>query len=169
MVVGVADDVPAPIKKKTNIQAQSLGTALQELARDRNFQIVYVSENVTSLRTQGAFGDLTPEEALQQLLAGTGLTFRYLDEKTVMIVPDPALRGPKEGQSEPRRGSCAASYSSRWRLASSSNGSPISNRLRLELPTFIFHPTWRPTRHESQSHSASTRADRLHWHNRAGR
>jgi iron complex outermembrane receptor protein len=92
--VGVADDVLAPIKKKTNIQAQSLGTALQELARDRNFQIVYVSEDVTSLRTHGAFGDLTPEEALQQLLAGTGLTFRYLDERTVMIVPESAPRRP---------------------------------------------------------------------------
>jgi hypothetical protein len=99
--VVVAGDALAPIRKKTNIQAQSLGTALQELARDRNFQIVYVSEDVTSLRTQGAFGDLTPKEALQQLLAGTGLTFRYLDEKTVMIVPEPAPRRPKEGQSEP--------------------------------------------------------------------
>ena len=30
-------------------------------------------------------GELTQEEALQQLLRGTGLVFRYLDEKTVII------------------------------------------------------------------------------------
>jgi iron complex outermembrane receptor protein len=102
--LAVADDALAPIKMKTDIPAQPLGAALQELARDRNFQIVYVSEEVNSLRTQGAVGDLTVSETLQQLLAGTGLTFRYLDEKTVMIVPESAApRQPKEGQLGPRK------------------------------------------------------------------
>ena len=31
-------------------------------------------------------GELTQEEALQQLLRGTGLIFRYLDEMTVITV-----------------------------------------------------------------------------------
>jgi iron complex outermembrane receptor protein len=83
----VADDVFSRIRKKTIIQAQPLGAALQELARNRDFQIVYVSEDVSSLRTQGAVGEFTVNEALQRLLAGTRLTFRYLDERTVMIVP----------------------------------------------------------------------------------
>jgi iron complex outermembrane receptor protein len=81
-----ADDVHVPIKKPTSIPAQSLGPALQALARQRNFQVVFVSEDVNSLRTQGAMGELTQEEALQQLLRGTGLIFRYLDEMTVIIV-----------------------------------------------------------------------------------
>jgi iron complex outermembrane receptor protein len=91
-VVAIAADVLAPLKKTTNIPAQSLGVALQELAKERGFQIVYVSEDVNSLRTRGAVGDLTPTEALQKLLEGTGLTFRYLDEKTVVIVTKPAAR-----------------------------------------------------------------------------
>ena len=101
--LAAADDVLAQIRKKTSIQAQLLGAALQELARERNFQVVYVSEEVNPLRTQGAVGDLTITEALQQLLEGTGLTFRYLDDRTVMIVPEPAPRPPKEGQSGRRR------------------------------------------------------------------
>jgi hypothetical protein len=90
IVVAIADDALAPVKKTTNIPAQSLGAALQELAKERGFQIVYVSEDVNSLRTGGAVGDLTPTEALQKLLEGTGLTFRFLDEKTVVIVTKPA-------------------------------------------------------------------------------
>jgi outer membrane receptor protein involved in Fe transport len=83
-----ADDVRASmIRKPTNIPAQGLGSALQTLAKDRNFQIVYVTEEVNSLRTQGAVGEFTPDEALRQLLKGTALTYRYLDEKTVTIVP----------------------------------------------------------------------------------
>lgn len=46
----------------------------------------HVSEDVNPLRIQGARGELTREEALQQLLRGTGLSFRYLDEMTIIIV-----------------------------------------------------------------------------------
>jgi hypothetical protein len=97
IMVAIAADALAPVKRPTNIPAQSLAAALQELARERGFQIVYVSEDVNSLRTGGAVGDLTPTEALQKLLEGTGLTFRYLDEKTVVIVTKPAARPSAHG------------------------------------------------------------------------
>ena len=71
IVVAIADDALAPVKRATNIPPQSLGAALQELAKERGFQIVYVSEDVNSLRTGGAVGDFTPTEALQKLLEGT--------------------------------------------------------------------------------------------------
>ncbi len=41
----------------------------------------------TRLNTRGAVGEFTPEEALAKLLAGTGLTFKYLNEHTVTILP----------------------------------------------------------------------------------
>src|SRR4029077_13417330 len=85
--LAIADDVSASIiKRSTNIPAQGLGSALQTLAKDRNFQVVYGSEEVNNLRTHGAVGEFTSEEALKQLLSGTGMTFRYLDERTVTIV-----------------------------------------------------------------------------------
>jgi iron complex outermembrane receptor protein len=84
--LAVADDVRASIRKPTNIAAQGLGSALQALAKDRNFQIVYVSEEINSLHSQGAVGEFSTQEALKQLLRGTGMTYRYLDEKTVTIL-----------------------------------------------------------------------------------
>ena len=49
--------------------------------------IVYISEDIGAQRTAGAVGNFTPDEALKHLLAGTGLTYRYLDEQTVSILP----------------------------------------------------------------------------------
>jgi iron complex outermembrane recepter protein len=78
----------ASITRETNIPAQGLGPALEMLAREYKVQIVFVSEDISHLRTQGAVGKFTPEQALKQLLLGTGRTFKYLDDKTVTIIPD---------------------------------------------------------------------------------
>ncbi|MGH8261975.1 MAG: TonB-dependent receptor plug domain-containing protein, partial [Steroidobacteraceae bacterium] len=89
-IVGLssASDVEAAaIKRPTNIPAQGLGPALQMLAKNCSLQVIYFSDAVDSLKTVGASGELTPDEAFRQLLIGTGLTFKYLDEKTVTIVP----------------------------------------------------------------------------------
>jgi iron complex outermembrane recepter protein len=81
-------DAQATIRKPTFIPPQKLGNALKVLAKERGFQIVYVSSDVDAVETQGASGDLTSEEALLQLLRGTGLTYRNLDEAGgVTIVP----------------------------------------------------------------------------------
>jgi outer membrane receptor protein involved in Fe transport len=98
--LAVADDAQASIKKQTNIPAQALAPALEMLARDRNFQIVYVSEEIKDLRTQGAIGEFTSEEALKRLLNGTGLAFRYLDEKTITLVPA-AAASPATDRADP--------------------------------------------------------------------
>ncbi len=78
----------ASVTRNTNIPAQGLGPALEMLAREYNVQIVFVSEDINHLRSHGAIGRFTPEQALKQLLIGTGRTFKYLDENTVTIIPD---------------------------------------------------------------------------------
>jgi iron complex outermembrane receptor protein len=70
---------------QTNIRSAGLSEALLALAQARHIQIVYVSEEIKDLRTQGAIGDLTARDALLQLLAGTDLDFKFLDDKTVAI------------------------------------------------------------------------------------
>ncbi len=75
------------VRRNTVIPAQELATALQSLVKARKFQIVYSSELLANRRSRGASGELTMDEALRQLLSGTGLTFRYLDDATVTIVP----------------------------------------------------------------------------------
>jgi iron complex outermembrane receptor protein len=83
--LSAADEVAAAIRKPTNIPAQHLGSALQTLAKERGLQVVYLSDQVDALRTQGATGEFTPDEALERLLTGTGLSFRYLDEATITV------------------------------------------------------------------------------------
>lgn len=88
-VVGfvAAQDAEAIARRQTNIAAQGLGPALQNLARERGFQVVYLSDSVDSQQTAGAVGEFTDAEAIETLLRGTGLTYRYVDGETVTILP----------------------------------------------------------------------------------
>jgi hypothetical protein len=86
-VRAICAEAGAAIRQLTNIPPQDLDAALQELARDRNVQIVYRSELVGEHQTGGANGYFTFDEALTQLLKGTGLTYRYLAERAITIVP----------------------------------------------------------------------------------
>jgi iron complex outermembrane recepter protein len=85
--LAVADPSKASIRKDTNIPAESLDTALQTLATTYDFQVLYRTEIVQGLRTKGASGTLSRIEALGQVLDGTGLSYKYLDEKTVTVFP----------------------------------------------------------------------------------
>jgi iron complex outermembrane receptor protein len=77
----------AGAKLPTAIPPQRLDSALTTLAGERDFQLVYLSENIDTLQSRGAKGELTSNEALVELLSGTGLTYRYIDDKTVTIYP----------------------------------------------------------------------------------
>jgi iron complex outermembrane recepter protein len=96
-----AGEVAAAIRR-TEIPAQGLGPALQTLARERDFQIVYRTELVSNVRTAGASGDLTTDEALHNLLRNTGLTFQRLDDNTVTIVSE-SSGGGETGALAPTR------------------------------------------------------------------
>lgn len=82
-----AGDAFASVKRHTAIAAQGLGPALQQLASERDVQFVYRSEIVGNRRTDGASGELTFEEALTQLLEGTGLTYQFLGDRAITIIP----------------------------------------------------------------------------------
>jgi iron complex outermembrane receptor protein len=85
--LAAAQDAKAAIRRQTMIPTEALGTALQTLAKDYDLQVLYRTEVVGELRTRGAAGSLTATEALGEILSGTGLSYRYLDDKTVTIVP----------------------------------------------------------------------------------
>jgi outer membrane receptor protein involved in Fe transport len=84
--LAAAGDATAAIRKEMHIPAEGLGPALTKLAQDFDFQVLYRTEIVTGIKSPGAMGTLTSEEALGKLLTGTGLTYKYLDDKTVTIV-----------------------------------------------------------------------------------
>jgi iron complex outermembrane recepter protein len=97
--LAMAQGAAASIKKSIDIAPQELCTALQVFSKASGLHLVYVSEDVSSLHTHGATGDLTPDEALRQILGGTGLTYRYLDDSTITIIPGSA--GPTRQGSGP--------------------------------------------------------------------
>jgi outer membrane receptor protein involved in Fe transport len=100
--LSMAADVQAAINRvHIDIPTQGLGSALRTLAKEHNFQIVYASKDVSSLRSHGAVGEYTVDEALTHILSGTGLTFRYLDQTTVTIVPTgPSALSSSEGRTK---------------------------------------------------------------------
>ncbi|MEJ1963057.1 MAG: TonB-dependent receptor [Gammaproteobacteria bacterium] len=129
--LSAADETRAAIRKPLNIPEQQLGPALRALAKDRNLQVLFRSELVRDVRTAGAIGELTTDEALARLLGGTVLTFQYLDEKTITIVP---LR-----DSGPARDDSASSGAVISRPAGSA---PAGARTSSELPGAERKPFW---------------------------
>lgn len=69
-----------------DIPAGSLASALNRLANQSGLVIVYGAELTSGLSTPGLQGSYTPDQVLQQLLAGTGLNRRYSDANTVTLV-----------------------------------------------------------------------------------
>ena len=128
--VATADNAGTSVRKLTHIGAQDLGPALKQLAQSRSLQVLYLSTTVRDVQTRGANGDITANEAFEQLLDGTGLTYRYLDENTVTIVPlsDSAPSGgPGASLAPPAGGKIAADSRARpakgpWRRAVSGLG-----------------------------------------------
>jgi iron complex outermembrane receptor protein len=100
LALASAQDAAALMRKPTDIPAEGLTAALAALAREFDFQVLYRTEVVGALRTQGAAGTFTPGEALERVLSGTGLTYEYLDEKTVTIVPEPPPTQPATPSSQ---------------------------------------------------------------------
>lgn len=116
--VSAAQDASAATRRKpTNIPAQPLVAALQVLAKERNLQVIYRADLAQNVHSAGAVGEFTPKEALDRLVAGTGLTYRYLNETTVTIEQIATVEVP--GNSTPPAPSDDA-VSDRFRLAQSS-------------------------------------------------
>ncbi len=69
------------------IPPQALGNALQQFAKLRHMQVLFITADVKDLRTSGVSGNLTADEALTRLLRGTGLKYLYVDSNAVTILP----------------------------------------------------------------------------------
>ncbi|WMD22402.1 TonB-dependent siderophore receptor [Achromobacter seleniivolatilans] len=69
------------------IPAQPLGKALLQLGRQTSLQIFYAQELVQGLSAPAVSGSLTPEQALQQLLSGTGIEYSRQDNNVTLSRP----------------------------------------------------------------------------------
>ncbi|MEG2803433.1 TonB-dependent receptor [Stenotrophomonas sp.] len=86
-----AESVPVA---REAIAAQPLDQALNALSRQTGLQFVYSAQAAGNPRTPAIPAGLSAPAALTQLLAGTGLRFRYLNATTVTIEADATTPSP---------------------------------------------------------------------------
>lgn len=90
LVLGTALMVSTPASAEGAIQqysipAGSLASSLNRLAETSGLQLVYDSAITNGLSSKGLTGSYTPEEALQQLLGSSGLSYRMTNNGNVLI------------------------------------------------------------------------------------
>ena len=73
-----------------DVPAGNLVAGLDALAHQTGMQFVYSADQLDGLRTRGAHGQLAPQQALAELLAGTGYHARNDPSGAVVIVKDEA-------------------------------------------------------------------------------
>src|SRR5580658_1786569 len=74
------------ISLTVDIPARPLGEALTEFASQTGLQLVYVSDIVRNRRSHAATAGLSIDEALGELLQGTGLRYEYLTPHSIRIM-----------------------------------------------------------------------------------
>ncbi|MBL8271861.1 TonB-dependent receptor, partial [Steroidobacter sp.] len=87
----MAADAPAGTqvengKISLHIASQPIGDSLNDFGRQSGLHVVLFSELADGLIAPALRGSFTPTEALQRLLANSGLRFKYLDQKTIAVL-----------------------------------------------------------------------------------
>ena len=72
-----------------DIPAQPMRAALQQLMRQGKLQIGFESADIDGRTSTAVSGSMAAGEALSRLLAGSGLTFRYVTAGSVVIEKAP--------------------------------------------------------------------------------
>ncbi|MFU8928022.1 TonB-dependent siderophore receptor [Acinetobacter puyangensis] len=84
-----------------DLPAQSLGESLHHLAKQSGAQILFSNEITSKQQAKSVKGQLTVEQALQQLLQGTGLTIKDNSNNSFSIVPATQQQSRDMGQLKP--------------------------------------------------------------------
>ena len=92
----------APEKYRFDIREQAAQKALNALAEQANVPMLFVVDDVKGVTTRELKGELTLKEAVDRLLAGTGL-IAGINSSGVLTITSPRNRTPesKESQAAP--------------------------------------------------------------------
>ena len=77
-----------------NIPAQPLGSAITAFADQANYRLLVPSDMTEGKTTSGVTGRHTPEDALAVMLAGTGLSYKLTEPRTITLEPTTVLPAP---------------------------------------------------------------------------
>ena len=80
-----------------DLPAQSLAVSLRAVGSQTGTNVLFDPPLVEGRRAPALKAQLTPDQAFAKLLAGTGLEYRHLDDKTITIV---SATAPRSAQSE---------------------------------------------------------------------
>jgi outer membrane receptor protein involved in Fe transport len=87
---------------RLDIPAGDLIAALDLFARQAHAELIYSAEDLKGLHTRGVHGELTPNTALRELLAGTELTAVVHSSGAILITrsanPSDAAQGPQSAR-----------------------------------------------------------------------
>jgi TonB-dependent siderophore receptor len=90
--------------RRFDVAAGDAATAIHELGLQSGMQIMASGTRLAGRRLNAVNGELSTDEALKRLLAGTGLTHRYMGERAVAVVSEEA---PARAAGDPGSGPSA--------------------------------------------------------------
>lgn len=74
-------------KLAVKIAAGNAPVSLAEFVRQTGLQVLFDFEAVRNFTTREVSGDLNAEEALLRMFEGSGLTFEFINERTIAVRP----------------------------------------------------------------------------------
>jgi iron complex outermembrane recepter protein len=67
------------------IPSQSLNNALMQFAADTNLELIFTADKVRGIKANSLDGVMTPNQALNHLLQGSGMSYHFIDTRTVTV------------------------------------------------------------------------------------
>ena len=86
--------------REFNIPSQALGSAITTFADQADYRLLVPSDMAEGKSSNGVVGRHTPEEALTLLLAGTGLSYRITEARTMTLEPATVMPLPAAALSQ---------------------------------------------------------------------
>jgi iron complex outermembrane receptor protein len=83
--LSVQPAMAADAARDYRIPAQSLNNALMQFAADSDLEVVFNADGIRGLNANSLEGRMTPAEALDRLLQGSGYGYRYINDHTVTL------------------------------------------------------------------------------------
>jgi iron complex outermembrane recepter protein len=83
------------------ISANTAPEALAEFVRQSGLQVLFDFDAIRHFNTHEVSGQLNPAEALSRMFEGSGLTFEFINERTVAVRPRPPQPVPLAQPAEP--------------------------------------------------------------------
>ena len=123
----VAEGLPS------RLPPQALADALDSFAKSTGLQVVYRADLTNGLHSKGAESGLSAEQALRAILRDTGLSFKFVNDRTVTLIVAPKTTGKAAATTGATMGEGSMSPSAVAEPPAAVERKSVWSRLRLAL------------------------------------